>query len=240
MSTGPTGPGPAADHAAYAEWDAAYVLGALSPSDRREFEEHLRGCAECAADVAALAGVPGLLSRISREDGFALLDAPTTDTIPEEVPTTLLPRLELAARRDRRRRRVGTWALVAGAAAAGVAGTIAVPQLLAQPADTVSAELEPVIDIPLTADVELTAAEAGTLLEMTCSYPYGSGDGKERSYDLFVIDAAGEEQRVSTWTSRTGTTVELSATIGTPRDDIEIVEVRGTQSGDVLLTSTFG
>jgi hypothetical protein len=25
----------------FAQWDAAYVLGALSPAERREFEEHL-------------------------------------------------------------------------------------------------------------------------------------------------------------------------------------------------------
>lgn len=31
----------------YAMWDAAYVLGALSAADRREFEAHLAGCPEC-------------------------------------------------------------------------------------------------------------------------------------------------------------------------------------------------
>lgn len=225
-----------ADHTAYAEWDAAYVLGALSPADRREFEEHLRGCEECAANVAALAGVPGLLSRVPREHGLALLDEPAPA---DEMPPSLLPRLELAARRDRGRRRAGTWALVAAAAAAGVIGTLTVPQLLEPPAATVTAELEPVIDIPLTASVELTDAGAGTRLEMICSYPYATGDGRERSYDLFVLDRGGAEERVSTWTSRAGSTVEVSATIATPADDIAAVEVRGTESGEVLLTATL-
>ncbi|MFC0681738.1 zf-HC2 domain-containing protein [Lysobacter korlensis] len=236
MSAGPRNTGPAADHAAYAEWDAAYVLGALSPAERREFEQHLRGCAECAAGVAALAGMPGLLSRVPREDGLALLDSPVPS---EEVPASLLPRLELAARRDRRRRRAGTWVLAAAAAAAGVIGTLAVPQLIDRPAETVTAELDPVIDIPLTATVELTPTDAGTHLDMICSYPYGGGDGRERSYDLFVIDAAGEARRVSTWTSRAGHTVEVSATIDTPTDDIETVEVRSSVDGDVLLTASL-
>ena len=29
------------DHAHFAEWDAAYVVGALSSAERRQFEEHL-------------------------------------------------------------------------------------------------------------------------------------------------------------------------------------------------------
>jgi len=28
----------------YAMWDAAYVLGSLSPGDRREFEAHMANC----------------------------------------------------------------------------------------------------------------------------------------------------------------------------------------------------
>src|SRR5204862_7952610 len=38
-----------------------YVLGALEPTDRTEFEQHLRSCAECTAEVRALAGVASAL-----------------------------------------------------------------------------------------------------------------------------------------------------------------------------------
>jgi Putative zinc-finger len=236
MSTGSMGDGLAADHAAYAEWDAAYVLGALSPADRREFEGHLGGCADCAANVAALAGVPGLLARVPREAGLALLDAPVPS---EDVPASLLPRLELAARRDRRRRRAGTWALAAGAAAAGVIGALTLPPLFDGAGESVTAELEAVRDIPLTASVELTAADGGTHIDMTCSYAYGAGGGEERSYDLVITDASGKAERVSTWTSRAGHTVEVSATVDTPTDDIETIEVRSTDGGDVLLTASL-
>ena len=47
----------------YLRWDAAYVLGALPPRERREYENHLAGCAECTTDVLELAGIPGLLAR---------------------------------------------------------------------------------------------------------------------------------------------------------------------------------
>ncbi len=34
---------------AFKDWDAAYVLGALSADDRKEYENHLAHCAECSA-----------------------------------------------------------------------------------------------------------------------------------------------------------------------------------------------
>ena len=41
---------------------AGYVLGSLNPDERREFESHLVGCAECAAEVASLHPVVGALA----------------------------------------------------------------------------------------------------------------------------------------------------------------------------------
>ena len=31
------------NHSRYADWDSVYVLGSLSPAERREYEEHIRG-----------------------------------------------------------------------------------------------------------------------------------------------------------------------------------------------------
>jgi hypothetical protein len=52
----------------YAQWDAAYVLGALSEMDRREFEAHLSECPECRDAVAELSDLPGLLSLLDRDE----------------------------------------------------------------------------------------------------------------------------------------------------------------------------
>jgi carotenoid cleavage dioxygenase len=46
----------------YATWDAAYVLGALSDADRREFETHLTGCTSCRQSVTELTAISPLLS----------------------------------------------------------------------------------------------------------------------------------------------------------------------------------
>ena len=49
-----------------ADRDASYVLGALSPAERKEFEQHLAVCEGCARNVRELAGLPGLLARVDR------------------------------------------------------------------------------------------------------------------------------------------------------------------------------
>lgn len=66
----------------YREWDGAYVMGSLSPSERREYERHLSTCAECTAEVASLAGISGILSGVPTEQAMALLPnpPPTADT----------------------------------------------------------------------------------------------------------------------------------------------------------------
>ncbi|HEY2197892.1 MAG TPA: zf-HC2 domain-containing protein, partial [Mycobacterium sp.] len=52
----------------YAHWDAAYVLGSLSETDRREFEAHLDECRTCWDAVTELAGMPALLSLLDLDD----------------------------------------------------------------------------------------------------------------------------------------------------------------------------
>ncbi len=52
----------------YALWDAAYVLGALSEKDRREYEAHLGECPSCRDAVTELSGMPALLALIDRDD----------------------------------------------------------------------------------------------------------------------------------------------------------------------------
>ena len=50
--------GDLAGHDEYAMWDAAYVLGSLSATDRREFEAQLADCPLCRSAVGELGGMP--------------------------------------------------------------------------------------------------------------------------------------------------------------------------------------
>ncbi|QWT24252.1 zf-HC2 domain-containing protein [Subtercola sp. PAMC28395] len=124
----------------YAESDAAYVLGALSPSERLLFERHLTGCPACRERVGELVGLPGLLASVSAEEALAgetrgeihdegeiagstAVDATAVDVGPIDVGTVdVLPRLLGRARRRRRmtRLRIGAAAGLAVAVAAGV------------------------------------------------------------------------------------------------------------------------
>src|SRR5262252_5291377 len=51
------------EHDDWRDQAASYVLGALPLDDQRAFEAHLATCAECAAEVRALAGVPHVLAQ---------------------------------------------------------------------------------------------------------------------------------------------------------------------------------
>jgi len=120
-------------HAPYADWDAAYVLGSLSPAERLEFETHLEGCGRCRASVAELSGLPGLLARLDADRAFELIEhrdeAPTAESAPiATLPADLVARIQArqAARSGRR-----TRLLLGLAAAAVVATAIAIPVSIA-------------------------------------------------------------------------------------------------------------
>ena len=53
-------------HDEYEMWDAAYVLGSLSSTQRREFEAHKAECPLCRSAVGELTGMPALLLRLDR------------------------------------------------------------------------------------------------------------------------------------------------------------------------------
>jgi anti-sigma factor RsiW len=56
-----------------ADWDAAYVVGALSEEDRCAFDSFLAANPERAAAVTELADVLGVLDVLSRDEALALI-----------------------------------------------------------------------------------------------------------------------------------------------------------------------
>lgn len=94
--------------------DGAYVLGALTPAERLDFERHLADCPDCSRRVQELAGLTGLLARVSPQ----VMDDQSAEDVPP-VPDSVLSSLLGDVRRERRRRR---WLAAGLAAAAVVAG----------------------------------------------------------------------------------------------------------------------
>lgn len=221
----------------YALYDAAYVLGALSPAERREFEDHLKGCAACAGSVGELAGLPGLMSTVSFEELTAEVEAP---------PETLLPSLSRAVRRERGRRRlfVGTSAAAAavliavGATALSGADSPARPPA-APAASTVSGSanlaMTAVVPSPVTASARLVDMAWGTRIDLTCSYSAtGSFPAAGFPYALVVIDRSGAVQQVATWKALPDRQLTIRGASSLARKDVAAVEVR-TLSGFTLL-----
>ncbi|HEY3529607.1 MAG TPA: zf-HC2 domain-containing protein [Nocardioides sp.] len=210
----------------YETWDGSYVLGSLSPAERREFEAHLDGCEHCSRAVRDLAGLPGLLGRIGPE----VFDAPE----PEPVPETLLPRLSRAVRRQQQRR---TWLTAGIAAAAAVAVTTGGALALDRPSSTPSADSKPpvvqpsgrimtqVARDPMTARVALTSVPWGTRLDVTCNYPPGAVIYEGGAYALVVHTKDGRSERVATWNGLPGKSMQVSGATSAWKKDISSVVV---------------
>lgn len=232
----------------HAHDDGAYVLGALSPADRQEFERHLQDCADCTRAVGELAGLPGLLSGV----GAHVWEESEVD---DPVPPTLLPGLLREVSSARRRRAWAASGLAAAAAAAvvvalavGQAGgddeSAALPGVGASssPTDPPAAEvtprqMQPVGDVPVRATVTLEDVTWGTRLGLACTYdtelvPYSLPP--EVDYLLFVRTRDGRAERVGSWRSVDGLPMELSAATAAKAAELASVEVR-TADGRVVL-----
>ena len=232
------------DHEKYADWDGAYVIGALTPAEREEYERHLAMCPDCTREVAELLPLPGLLGRVDEADREALL----AGAAPAEPPADLERRLLDAVRAEVPAptvlpwwRRTRTRVALGLAAAAAVAAAVVVP--LAQrdepaPPPTASVTLRQTVPSPLSAEVALTSTDWGTRIDMTCEYAEWAGGSEERrAYGLYVVDKTGQDHLVSTWLAGPGETAHTTGSIDLGVDKLRSVEVRAADGTTVLLAA---
>jgi len=225
------------EHDRYAEWDGAYVLGALAPAERADYERHLARCLTCQDAVADLAPLPGLLARV---------DPDMLDSVDELPPADLEQRL-MAAARPPWWRRTSTRVGLGLAAAAAVAAAVLVPITVGHDAagPLVRAQLHSSAGAPaspLSASVALMPEDWGTRVEMVCRYraipgPSGASYGS-RAYALDVVGGDGRTQRVSTWNSAPGDVARTTGSTSLAVGDIARIELRDAASGDVLLSTS--
>jgi hypothetical protein len=226
----------------HAHDDAAYVLGALSPSERLDFERHLATCDECSRSVRSLAGMPGLLDRVDP----SVLENPPADP---PLPSTLLPALNHAVEARRRRRTTVIAGLAAAAAAVAVLGVPAVldrggdgppsadPGTSSPSPDVETLPMAPLGEVPIKATLGLEQVTWGTRMLLTCTYDASTVDFElpdELDYLLFVTTTHGRTEQVGSWRSVDGTTMRVPAATSVARDDIASVEVRTTDGRVVL------
>jgi anti-sigma factor RsiW len=229
---------PAGDNHRYAMWDAAYVLGSLSATERREFEAHLADCPPCREAVAQLSGLPALLSWLDRNEVAAINEFDHTSGGPEISPE-LLPSLRATVRWRRRRTQLVTWTAAAAAAVVlaitvlvGVAGrspTSAPPQATASalPMAQVGTTL-------LASTVSLSRQQWGThiALKFVCMAPV---DAHHDTVALVVVGRDGNQSRLATWVAIPGHTATPTGSISTPVDQIAAVQVVLADNGRVML-----
>ena len=232
---------PAGDSHEYATWDAAYVLGSLSPADRREYEAHLSVCPSCTQAVAELSGMPALLSKLDTETVAAINDQAN------EAPMApnLLPSLMSAVRRRRHRSRAMAWSSTAAAAAVlavGVFVGVANHSLTSPTAQTsqtpqASGSALPMAQVgtkALASTVSLSSQNWGTVIDLRCvclAPVYAHHD----KLAMVVVNRDGTHTQLATWVADPGHTATPAGSISTPVDQIAAVQVVSADSGEVLL-----
>ncbi|MGI8879240.1 MAG: anti-sigma factor family protein [Jatrophihabitans sp.] len=212
-----------------AELDGAYVLGALSPTERSSYEKHLTTCAECRESVQDIAGLPGLLARV----------AAAMVAEPPPMPDLLWPRLVASAAKEQRRSRLRIG-LAGAAVAACVVALVGLGWTIWEHNDTGASRppvatrqfdaLPGINGIAASATVEQVAW--GTRVVMHCSE--GKGYKVQIPYDLVVITKDGVAHQGPQWKPLPGKTVRLEQDLSIPADQIASMEIRLTDGTPLL------
>lgn len=222
-------------------FDAAYVVGALSPEERRDFEEHLAGCSDCQAAVSELAGIPGLLAQVSPEDA-ALVAAQTSQEVEAEaLPKTLLPS-RIADQRKRRRRLVTALVAVAAALVLIAGGIVWNTGLLpiGEPRSPILLAFSHVQPSSITATVEVVPQPEGTDFRVECQYAANGGHPREAydTYGIWIVDRSGSAVEAKTWPAKPNRVMRPEAHSPLDVSRISYVEIRN-EAGETLLRANL-
>ena len=223
----------------YSRHDGAYLLGALSPDERRSYEEHLGSCQTCSAALSEVAGLPALLAHLPAE-AIEPAEPPPADLLP-----ALLAAVAAERRRSRRRLLVG--------AALGTAAAVVVTALLGQavfsqparpapPAPVAATPTGPtagkpvamtrMADVPIRATAALTDKPWGTQVDLRCRYsgrPYAAG-----SYVLVAIGRTGHSEQVAAWDVAAGEEAVVTGSTSLHSAELAALEVRTMEGRPVL------
>jgi Putative zinc-finger len=189
-----------------------YVVGAIDPAERPIVDEHLGQCASCRDDLAGLAGLPAMLSRVPAADVERLSLEPGGLPDMIEPPAELLDSL---LRRVSARRRTRLWrgaVAVAASAAIAAGGASLATQLVSQPAAVARTEVvhgtnpqthaAAVVDYTSTpwASTTMRVQVSGITPGTTCQF-WVVGDHGRALAGVWTVRAAGPYGPKAAWYS---------------------------------------
>lgn len=230
----------------YREWDAAYVLGALSTDERREYERHLTTCDACQSAVAELAGMPGLLMKIDATTAEALVSTVVTEN---EFVLPLAPIQSLADAAIKRKTLVRRRFAAGMAAAASVVlvigllvgvniGSSSNPGSTQDAVATtgIKVAMVPLGTNAMVVNMHVTKKAWGTQFSWNCVYGSDSSSwSTPQAYDLVITDASGISTTVATWSQSGSAAKGLVASTGVPLSKIKTIDVRYSNSNSPVV-----
>jgi Putative zinc-finger len=219
-----------------------YILGAISPADRSTVERHLARCADCRAELAGLAALPGRLGSVPAADLTKMAaDEPAGAGRGEDPSDVLLQMMLGRAARIRRRRRWRRLAVAAAAVLIVGGGAAAGSRVLYSPATGPYASA-----VPWAAT--LTGSDPQTGMSATVKYlrrPWGlelkvqvSGISPGTRCQLQVVDASGQDVPAGGWIVAAGHALAwYPASSPLPADDVRGFEITTVRGQDLVTVS---
>ncbi|MFV9635877.1 hypothetical protein [Mycobacterium neumannii] len=222
-----------------AEWDAAYVLGALSLEERRTYEDYLAANPARAAELTDLAEMPAILDALSRDEAAALIDLDDAPAADHSADVASLA--QAAAKRQRRSRRSMLAATIAVAAALAVVGGVVGATVFPRTSSVQTVAMEPMQPGQrqgLTAQLAVTEKKWGTELNWACEYTKDWARDVD-SYDIVVTTRDGVQTAVGSWRPAGDEATGLSAATSIPTAEIRSIDIRVSGSDEPLAVRTL-
>lgn len=224
----------------FRSWDAAYVLGSLGMDDRREYERHLLSCPACTKAVGEIAGIPGILMKISPETALALLNESSDNEENFELhEKNVVQSLAKAAvaRKHRIRQRFVAVSSVA-AALLMVIGIGIGTHISPDSPGVVGTRITMTQLVPNSMTVNLHVVEKkwGTQINWDCTYAQLQPDSQSAEpYDLVVTNKAGVSTVVATWRAVGMAAQGLMASTNIPLTQIRSIDIRDAGSSHPIV-----
>jgi hypothetical protein len=211
----------------------AYLLGALSRTDRALVEAHLGTCADCRADVCSMIALPGLLGRVWETE----MSCPAHPS-PELLNRVLSVVAEQRQHNRRLRMAASVAAIVILAATASIAVHLADRATHTKVASVAGAQAFAATDptTRVTAAVTETPTTWGVALEVKVHGPaissYGGG------CRLVAVEADGDTDVAASWSAPASGHIDAPGATAFPAEQITAFRVVGSAGATLVVIPT--